>query len=225
MASYLTIVQARMGSTRLPGKVMLELCSKPVIWHVVERLKLSKNTDKIIVATSLESSNDPLCNYLKETGIDFFRGSEQDVLDRFYHASKQYPSDAVVRATADNPLVDPVIMDETIAFFEKGNFRYVKSEGFPSGIGIEVFSTEMLDEAHGMAHNNYEREHVTPYMYSVQQSHGSYGSTVPADQYRLTMDTPKDYELMQDIYKHLYHGFHSFFMEDILKYLNNREPA
>ena len=225
MASYLTIVQARMGSTRLPGKVMMEMCSKPVIWHVVERLKLAKKSDRIVVATSRDRRDDPLCEYLRQADIEYFRGSEQDVLDRFYETSKQYPSDAIVRATADNPLVDPVIMDETIAFFEREHFRYVKTKGFPSGIGIEVFTTELLEEAHRMAQMDCEREHVTPYMYTRQPSCGIYRSRIPTDQTRLTMDTSEDFELIRDIYDHLYHGHHGFLLVDIIKHLKTENPA
>lgn len=225
MASYLTIVQARMGSTRLPGKVMMEMCSKPVIWHVVERLKLAKKSDRIVVATSRDRRDDPLCEYLRQADIEYFRGSEQDVLDRFYETSKQYPSDAIVRATADNPLVDPVIMDETLAFFEREPFRYVKTKGFPLGIGIEVFTAELLEEAHRMAQMDCEREHVTPYMYTRQSSCGIYESRIPTDKTRLTMDTSEDFELIRDIYDHLYQGYHGFLLVDIIKHLKTENPA
>lgn len=223
MASYLTVVQARMGSTRLPGKVMLELCTKPVIWHVVERLKLSKKGGKVVVATSQSRSDDSLCDYLKEADIEYFRGSEHDVLDRFYRASGQYPSELIVRATADNPLVDPIIMDETIAFFEREKFRYAKTKGYPPGIGIEVFDTDLLEEAYRNAHSDYEREHVTPYMFTAQPNHGDYKSMIQYDEPRLTMDTSEDYELIRDIYEQLYQGRHDFFMADILAYMKTRE--
>jgi spore coat polysaccharide biosynthesis protein SpsF len=225
MISYLTVVQARMGSARLPGKVMLELCSAPVIRHVVERLGLSNKTGRIVVATSVNGSDDSLCGYLQGAGIDYFRGSETDVLDRFYQVSQCYPSDAVIRATADNPLVDPKILDETADFFERERFRYVKTHGFPVGVGIEIFTTELLEQAHRMSQSGFEREHVTPYMYTAQQSHGAYVSGHPTGQYRLTMDTRQDYELIRDIYEHLYHGVHDFFLDDILGYLKRKETG
>lgn len=223
MYSYLGILQARMSSARLPGKVMLTLCGKPVVWHVIERLKLSKKIDKIVVAISSQSADDTLAGYLKEKGVECSRGSEQDVLERFHKASMEFPSYAVARATADNPLVDPVILDKTIEFFEKEHYRYVRTKGFPAGIGVEVFETGLLGETFRNARSSYEREHVTPYMYTTQQSHGEYTCGGESGNVRLTMDTMEDYEFIKDIYGHFFKGAHDFFLDDILRYLNDEQ--
>ena len=148
MDKYVAVLQARMGSSRLQGKVMRDLCGKPIVWHVAKRVGLSKRIGRIVVATSVQPSNDLLCEFLKSAGIAYYRGSETDVLDRFYRVSEMWPSHAIVRVTCDNPLVDPKILDETIGLFEEASWRYVKTQGFPAGIGAEVFTAELLREAY-----------------------------------------------------------------------------
>lgn len=219
MISYLAVIQAHMRSKRLPGKVMMDLCSKPVIWHVAERLKISKEIEYIVVAASEDNNDDILCDYLHEAGVDCFRGSEEDVLDRFYRVSQMHPSDAIVRVTSDNPLIDPRILDETVAFFENEQFDYVRTAGFPAGIGAEVFKPGLLQKAFEQAHTAYEREHVTPYMYTGRENSGAYMCGDALEYIRLTIDTENDFQNMQDIYRHLYKGKHDFFLDDILNYL------
>jgi spore coat polysaccharide biosynthesis protein SpsF len=225
MHKYLAVIQARMNSERLPGKVMLELCGRPVIGHVIDRLGISKKVDRIIVATTTNDSDDSLCEYLDKEYIDFFRGGENDVLGRFCEASRRYPSHSVVRATADNPLIDPKVLDETIRYSEDSGYRYVRTKGFPIGTGAEVFSSELLDEAGRNAKSAYEREHVTPYMYTSQENHGvhEYGGEYAG--LRLTMDTRDDYEFIRDIYEHLYRGGHVFYIEDILRYVKGKDTS
>lgn len=219
MIPYLAIVQARMGSSRLPGKVMANLCSKPVIWHVVERLKLSERVGAIVVAIPAGAKDDVLFTYLSEIGAEVFRGNENDVLSRFFHASRLYPSNAVVRVTADNPLFDPKVLDKTIAYFEKGNFSYARTGGFPLGVGAEVFAASLLEEARDRASSAYEREHVTPYMYTSQESHGVYDCGKNQGHIRLTVDTEEDLIFMGKIYGHFFKGVHDFFLDDVLAYL------
>ncbi|WP_411676364.1 cytidylyltransferase domain-containing protein [Caproicibacter sp.] len=219
MLPYLAIVQARMGSSRLPGKVMADLCSKPIIWHVIERLRLSKTVGRIVVAIPTGEKDDVLFAYLHEIGAEVFRGSETDVLGRFCQASRAHPSHAVVRVTADNPLFDPKVLDETVQYFEKGGYRYARTEGFPLGVGAEVFTASLLEEANGRALTAFEREHVTPYMYTSQGSRGAYDCGKNRSRIRLTVDTEEDFLFMQKIYKHFFRGFHNFFLDDILAYL------
>lgn len=222
MISYLAVIQAHMSSTRLPGKVMMELCSMPMIWHVIERVKLSKNIDRIVVAASLHSNDDILCNYLRTTGTVYLRGSEKDVLDRFFRISQIVPSEAIVRITSDNPLIDPKILDETISLFEKEHLDYVRTEGFPTGIGAEVFKTDLLKKAFDNAHTAYEREHVTPYMYTGQENSGAYTCGDVLGYLRFTVDTKEDFQNMQEIYSRFFKGTHDFFLEDILNYLKTK---
>lgn len=219
MIPYLAIVQARMGSSRLPGKVMADLCSKPFIWHILQRLKLSERVGAVVVAIPQGEKDNPLYSYLHSIGVEVFRGSESDVLDRFYQASRQHLSQAIVRVTADNPLIDPKILDETIEYFEKEGVRYARTGGFPLGIGAEVFTTSLLEEANAKARSAYEREHITPYMYTSQASHGVYDSGKNQGSIRLTVDTEEDLLFMRKIYAHFFKGVHNFFLEDVLAYL------
>ena len=222
MIPYLAIVQARMGSSRLPGKVMADLSSKPLIWHILERLKLSKKVSAIIVAIPQGVKDDVLYAYLHSIGAEVFRGDESDVLARFYQASRKYSAQTVVRVTADNPLVDPKILDETIGYFEKKRVCYVRTGGFPLGIGTEVFTSSLLEEANNRATSAYEREHVTPYMYTAQKSHGVYDSGKNAEHIRLTVDTEADLIFLRKIYAHFFKGVHNFFLDDILAYLTEK---
>jgi spore coat polysaccharide biosynthesis protein SpsF len=219
MLPYLAIVQARMGSSRLPGKVLADLCSKPIIWHVIERLRLSERVGGIVVAIPMGAQDDVLCAYLHKIGAEVFRGSETDVLDRFCQTSRLHPSHAIVRITADNPLFDPKLLDETIGFFEKGGYRYARTEGFPLGVGAEVFASSLLEEANGRASAAYEREHVTPYMYTSQENHGAYDCGKKQGHIRLTVDTKEDLLFMRKIYGHFFRGVHDFFLDDVLAYL------
>lgn len=219
MIPYLAIVQARMDSSRLPGKVMADLCSMPVIWHVLERLKLSERVGEVVVAIPTGAEDDILFTYLRKIGAEVFRGNENDVLSRFYNASLMHSSDAIVRVTADNPLFDPRVLDETIGYFERGGFRYARTEGFPIGVGAEVFVTSLLEDAHTRASSAYEREHVTPYMYTSQESHGIYDCGKNQSHVRLTVDTEEDLLFMRKIYGHFFKGVHNFFLDNILAYL------
>lgn len=219
MIPYLAIIQARMGSSRLPKKVMADLCSRPLIWHVLERLNLSKKVNAVVVAIPQGTEDDSLYSYLRSIGVEVFRGSERDVLNRFFQASRLYPSQAVIRVTADNPLIDPQVLDKTIEYFEKTGYCYVRTGGFPLGIGAEVFTVPLLNEANRKAVSAYEREHVTPYMYLSQESHGVYENEKNQSGIRLTVDTEKDLLFMRKIYAHFFKGVHDFFLKDILAYL------
>jgi spore coat polysaccharide biosynthesis protein SpsF len=218
MTEYLCIVQARMGSKRLPCKVMKPLCGIPIIYHILQRLSQCARLGRIIVATTTNTEDDALCAYLDTIGAAYYRGSAEDVLGRFYDVSRLYPAKAIVRATADNPLVDPKILDATIACFEKTGCRYARTTGFPTGIGAEVFEASLLKEAYEKAVTAYDREHVTPYMQS-QAGAGVLASKKDWGHIRLTVDTPEDYARMQKIYSHFYHGAHDFYLEDILAFL------
>lgn len=154
------ILQARMGSLRLPGKVLKEICGQPILWHIIERVKQAKKIDEIIVATTEEKEDDPIEDYVKSMGIRCFRGSAENVLDRFFHAAVFYHAEIIVRLTADNPLVDPQILDQLIYYFDGCGFSYASTSGYPLGLGAEVFSFGALDEAYVKANKAYEKEHV-----------------------------------------------------------------
>ena len=120
----LALIQARMGSSRYPGKVLQDLCGRPMLWHVVDRVRKAKSVDRVVIATTDRKVDDPVAAFCEENGIGYFRGSEEDVLDRFYQAAKANAADVVVRITADCPLIDPVIIDRVVNRFQVGDCDY-----------------------------------------------------------------------------------------------------
>jgi spore coat polysaccharide biosynthesis protein SpsF len=194
-----------MGSTRLPGKVLLNLAGESVLARVVNRLRLSKLITDIVVATTTDSRDNPIEKECRRLCVKLFRGSELDVLDRYYHAAVTEKADAVVRITSDCPLIDPEIVDETIRVFLSGGADYannVNPRHFPRGLDTEVFTTAALHCAWREAHEGYQREHVTPYLaehpevfrFCALVGEGDYSG------HRWTLDTPQDFDLLQAIY-------------------------
>ena len=217
------IVQARMTSTRLPGKVLMEIVGKPMLWHVVNRLKFSKKLDNIILAIPNTKENDILEKFAKNNKIKYFRGSEEDVLSRYYEAAKKFDIDVVVRITSDCPLIDPEIVDVVIERHLKSNADYtanILKRTFPKGLDTEVFSFEVLEKAYQKAKEMYQREHVTPYIY--ENSSIFKLQNIEADdklrqpELRLTVDTKKDLKLVREIYRHLYKPEEIFYIEEIV---------
>ena len=164
------ILQARMGSTRLPGKVLKPLAGKPMIQWIIERLKICKRTDVIVLATSDLDADTPLADFAAFLGIAVFRGSESDVLDRYYRCAMQFGLDYVVRATGDNPFVDAVECDRLVDFYFSHKLDYASSlpefgSGFPVGIGAEIMSLRALERAWREGHEVHHREHVNEYIH------------------------------------------------------------
>ena len=205
------IVQARMTSSRLPGKVALDLVGESVLYRVVERLRESKKLDKIIVATSTEASDDPIVKLCEERDISCYRGPLNDVLGRYAGAAKEFGCDTVVRITCDSPLIDPSVVDQCIEAFENGGFDYVSNSPngprtFPHGLDTEVFSADALERANKEATSQFDREHVTPYLYDREGTGFKIGPTVEApfeyrSMHRLALDYPEDYELIRKVYE------------------------
>ncbi|MCB1195087.1 glycosyltransferase family protein [bacterium] len=202
------IIQARVGSRRLPGKVLKRLSGHSVLWHVVQRVSRALTVDEIIVATSNMPQDDHIVEECRRIGVPVFRGSENDVLARFYYASQQISSDYICRITADNPLVEPGFIDMASARLDVSGEDYLAVSGCPVGTGVELFSKEFLSYAHENAVDPYDREHVTPFM---KMPGGSFSSGCivlpPALTYpdlRLTMDTQEDYDYFTILYNCLY---------------------
>ena len=168
MSNIGCIIQARMGSTRLPGKVMMDVeDQKPVLYFVIKQLQECKLIDKIIVATTTNDEDSQIVNYSKNLGIDYFRGSAKDVLDRYYQCAKEYSISTIVRIPSDKPLIDPEVVDNVISVFNNNSYDYVtnflSNPTFPSGEEVEVFSMNGLKKVWKEAILPSEREHVTPY--------------------------------------------------------------
>lgn len=221
------IIQARTGSTRLPGKIMKKLNEKTVLAHDIERIKQSKLIDDIVVATTTNPNDDIIEVEAKLIGVKVFRGSELDVLSRYYHAAKEDNTDVIIRITSDCPLFDPNLLDEMLYFYLKNQYDIVSNAGndlatrtYPRGLDTEIFSFAYLEQAYYNANKNYQREHVTPYIYENAKKIYYYKNTVDYSKYRWTLDTEEDWILISKIYNYLYHGAHDFYLEDIIKLLN-----
>jgi spore coat polysaccharide biosynthesis protein SpsF len=161
------IIQARMKSTRLPGKVLLPLPfnnGKPIIQWIIDAISLSKYSGDIIVATSKDPENDILCSYCKNNSVKYFRGDEQNVLSRFINIVKNNNYGAVVRLTADNPIIDTMCLDKAIAFHIQRGSDYTKTEGLPLGMNFEIISPVSLLDLETQNTSDYDREHVTPFI-------------------------------------------------------------
>lgn len=196
------IIQARMGSTRLPGKMLMDIVGKPVIQHVCERLKKAKMIDEIWLATANDKINDRLAKWAFKNKIPCFRGSENDVLDRYYQTALKADADVVVRITGDCPLLDFMIVDRIIREFKKGDYDYVCNTlppTYPDGLDVEVFSFSALKKAWKEAKLKSEREHVTIYIKKHPELFKIKNISNEADlsHYRWTLDTKEDLDLIR----------------------------
>lgn len=220
------VIQTRMGSTRLPGKVMLDLCGKPVIQHVIERISQSKEIDDIIIATTTLEQDKIIVKEAERNCVKWFRGSEEDVLSRYYHAARENNLEIVVRVTSDCPLIDPYVTDNIVRYFKENEHDIVtnasadlRTRTYPRGLDTEVFSFKALEDAFNNAREKYQREHVTPYLYENANSIYYYKGSTDYSKYRWTLDTEEDLELIRTIYKYLYKGEHNFYYREIIKLL------
>lgn len=220
------LIQARMGSSRFPGKVLADLSGRPMLWHVVNRVRHARNVEKVVVATTDEATDDAIARFCAQEGINCFRGNEQDVLDRFYHAAKANRADVVVRITADCPLIDPEVIDKVVARFETGDCDYasnVERYTYPDGLDIEVFSFHALERAWREAGKPSEREHVTPYLRSGKFRTANVESETPVSpvKYRWTVDHPADLEFVRKVYG-VFSKDENFGFRDVFNLLKER---
>lgn len=201
----IAIIQARFSSTRLPGKIMLELGGKPVIINIVERVVKAETVDEVVVATSDDTSDDKVELMLKKYGIQCFRGNLNNVLERYYLCAKDYNADIVIRLTGDNALVAPELIDEAVDVFGRSYIDYLLYKStLPIGMCVEVFTFEALKKAYFGATDRECLEHVTPYircnpeMFKVLIYDDKDGKD--CSELRLTIDTREDFELISKIY-------------------------
>lgn len=218
------IVQARMTSTRLPGKVLKEVNGKPLLEYLVERLQRVNQADNIIIATTENRTDEPIIKVCDRLEVDYFRGSEEDVLARYYFAAKKYNAKHIVRITSDCPVIDPVVIDEVIRIYHSKNYDAVANgliRTFPRGMDTEVFSFQCLEDAYFHADKPYEREHVTPYIYEHKEKYSIHNYPYPFDysKYRWTVDTEEDFDLIKKIIESLYNNKPKFTLEDCIQLL------
>ncbi|MBI5643145.1 MAG: glycosyltransferase family protein [Deltaproteobacteria bacterium] len=223
MAPVVAIIQARMSSTRLPSKVMKTVCGNPILWHVVNRLKASRLIEDIMVATTTDPSDDVIEEWCALTGTASYRGSLEDVLDRYYNAARKIGAKTIVRITADCPLIDPELVDKVIGKFSEGGYDHTGIDSsYPDGLDAEVFSFAALEKAHKEARLASEREHVTPYIW---KNPGFFRlSSIKNDKdlshLRWTVDDAKDFLLVTRIFEGMSSFDGVFHMNDILEFLD-----
>ncbi len=216
------IVQARMGSTRLPGKTLMPMAGKPLLATLFRRLAAARCARRAVLATTESAKDDPIAAWAADNGVFCFRGSEDDVLSRYYHAAKALGSRHVMRVTADCPLVDPATCDELAALYLREGAAYARtSDSFPDGLDCEIFSFEALALAHHEARTKTEREHVTAYL-------GLHPERVPQVQLdcaengadlRVTIDYPEDFEVARTVLEALGPADPLFSCRDIIRFL------
>jgi spore coat polysaccharide biosynthesis protein SpsF len=200
------IVQARMGSSRLPGKALKDIHRRTMLARVVRRVGRSDLLDEVVVATTSQSQDDAIIAECERLGVPYFRGLETDVLDRYYQAAKAFFADIIVRITSDCPLIDPEIIDIVIRAFLDNRVDYASNtltSTYPRGLDVEVFSFLALEKAWQEASADYERVHVTPYLYQHPEIFRllSIASEEDSSCYRLTVDTQEDLDLIRIIYE------------------------
>jgi len=225
------IVQAHMGSRRLPGKILKNIEGKAMLHHVVNRLAYSSIIEKIVVAASLNKKDDIIEGFCRKNSIDCCRGSEEDVLDRYYEAAKLYKADVVVRITSDCPLIDPCVSDRIIQAYLK-NITYFDgatnaiNRTYPRGLDTEVFPFSILKQLWEKADKPYQREHATRYVYDHPELFNFYNAENKEDlsDLRWTVDEEDDLNFVKAVYKRLYKEGEMFFMDDILGILK-KEPS
>jgi glutamate-1-semialdehyde 2,1-aminomutase len=213
------VVQARMGSVRMPEKVMRAIGGEPLIGLLLARLSRAKMIDEIVLATSEDPRNDVLARYVSDLGYRVFRGSEDDVLDRYFNAAKMADADAIVRITGDCPLIDPALVDEVVNKFKAQHFDYFSNTSppsYPDGLDSEVFSVAALERAVSEAKNAYDREHVTPYLRRSELfKTGSIECADDLSMLRWTVDEPADFEVVANVFEHFAPEIH-FSWRDVL---------
>lgn len=217
------ILQARVSSSRLPGKVLKPILGKAMILRQIERIKRVKSIDQLVVATSTEESDDALADTLSANEIDCFRGNLNDVLDRIYQAAKLYKAIHVVRLTGDCPLADPVLIDKVVKQHISGHFDATGADmtQYPDGLDVEVFSFSALERAWKEAKLPSEREHVGPFIWNHPEffRHAIVSEPLGLSCLRWTVDEELDFNLVSNIYTNLYPKKADFTTKDILAYL------
>lgn len=221
------IIQARMNSTRLPGKIMKEVLGRPLLGYLVERLRRSGRIGDVVLATTVSPEDNPVAVLARELGVKIFRGSEQNVLDRFHGAATTFGARHIMRITADCPLIDPDLLDSLIAYYFSDALDYASNNNpptLPDGLDAEVFTFEALDSAHAHATLPSEFEHVTPYILNHPELFraGTWSYHEDLSHLRWTVDEPEDFELVRRVIEVLYPGNSDFRTGDVLDLLRRR---
>ncbi|KPL07239.1 acylneuraminate cytidylyltransferase [bacterium SM23_57] len=218
------IIQARMGSTRLPGKVLLPIGHLSMLARVINRVRRAQSVDEIVVATSINPEDDRIAEEAKLHNVQVFRGDENDVLDRYYQASKQCGATTIVRITADCPMIDPEVIDQVMLVFMQKKPDYASNclqRTYPRGLDVEVMTFDALEKAWSEAKFTFQRSHVTPYIHKNPDQFNleSVTSGTDSSHFRWTVDTKEDLELVRTLYARFGHA-DTFTWQDAMMLMN-----
>lgn len=220
------IIQARMSSTRLPGKILKKVLDKTLLEYQIERVSRCQLVDRIVIATTVNPRDQSIIDLCEKLNISYFQGSELDVLDRYYHTAKLYSAEVIVRITSDCPLIDPEIIDQIIQFYLTfyPQYDYVSNclqRTYPRGMDTEVFSFSALEKAFLKGQQLHEREHVTPFIYNPQNNYKIQNIAYTENQshYRWTVDTIEDFTLIEKMIISFYPSYPNFTLKDCLNLL------
>ena len=219
------IIQARTGSTRLPNKIFLKLANASLLSHVVDRLRPSKEIDQIVIATTTSLKDNSIEEWCLNNSLDYFRGSENNVLDRYYQTAKKFNADIIIRVTADDPFKDYRLIDQAVKIIKDKNYDFVCNNNpvsFPEGLDVEVLSIDALTKSFFNSTSNFEKEHVTQYIHRNINSFKTFNikNIKNLSFHRWTIDTEDDYLFAIEIYNNLYDINNIFLSEDIYKLLD-----
>jgi spore coat polysaccharide biosynthesis protein SpsF len=223
--SVIAILQARMTSTRLPGKVLMDIEGMPMIGRQIERVRQANLIDELVIATSTDASDDMLAQYVESIGVNVQRGPLQDVLQRFVQVLDVFNFKDVVRLTADCPLADPDVIDGVISLYQNSDFDYVSNSlqrTFPRGLDVEVFKNEVLRTVSQNDDREISREHVTYGIYSRADIYttSNFAQNPSFSNFRWTVDTQEDLDFIRNVYRHFAPMNMSFRQHDILDWID-----
>lgn len=223
------ITQARMTSSRLSGKILMEVEGRSLLEYHLSRLAYARHIDDIYVATTVNAADDPVVDLCKSMNIKYFRGSEDNVLERYVLCARQAGAGTVIRLTSDCPLIDPGLVEKIIELYQSRpeiDYAALDEDGFPRGLGGEVFSISALEEAYKKAFMDHHLEHVTSYIYDHPEDFvlATYETTRKYEAYRFCVDEPADFELVEKILHHFRSNPLEFTMEDVVDFMD-KNPA
>lgn len=224
---FILTIEARMRSSRLPGKVIKPILGKPMLALMIERLKHARTIDGIVVATTVNPDDNPIVKVAEESKVDYYRGSEEDVLARVLGAARRFKADVIVETTGDCPLIDPAVVDKVVSDYRMGGADFVSNNlvySTPRGMDVRVFSTDKLAEIDRTTKDPADREHVSLYFWEHPERYRLRNVTtdLPPEvaNLRLTVDTVEDFELIRRVFESLYSDKLIFTFADILDLLD-----
>ena len=225
MPKVVATVEARMNSSRVPGKVLMQVCGKPILWHIWDRIKAAKSVDEVVIATTENEKDNEIEKFCRENRIKYFRGSENNVLNRIVKTAEYFEADHIVQMTGDCPLVDPAIIDKCLGLYFQGHFDYFSNRlrpTYPCGTEVQVFPLSVLKRVEMLTQDPVDQEHGSYYIYNHPEIFrlGTFQAPdIFCPEKRWVLDYPEDFEFVRKVYEALYFKNHRFDTYDVLKFL------